>query len=331
MDGLVVRGAGVTIDPEHARALAGSLAASFRGQAEIGVTDVDVNRARALVRALNALISPPAEDAPPTQSPAERAARSDERSGARASSARAQRPAAADTSAPAGSDARDRSPDERVADNKAQEPARPSGAMPWATRDRAGRELGVGSDALRAIREDLGACTRCKLCERRANLVFGVGNPNARLMFIGEAPGADEDRKGEPFVGKAGQLLTKMIEAMTLRREDVYIANVIKCRPPGNRDPEPDEIGTCRPFLDRQIDAVSPELIVCLGRVAPMALLGREIRITKERGSWHEYRGIPMLLTLHPAYLLRNGAAKRDAWADLQQVMKRLGLSRPAR
>ena len=147
-------------------------------------------------------------------------------------------------------------------------------------------------------------------------------------MFVGEAPGADEDRQGEPFVGKAGQLLTKMIGAMGLARSDVYIANVVKCRPPGNRDPEPAELATCRPFLDEQIKAVAPEVIVTLGRVAPTALLEREVKITRERGTWVDYQGVPVMLTLHPAYLLRTPAAKREAWQDLQAVMGRLGLAK---
>ncbi|MFT6399105.1 MAG: DNA polymerase [Bradymonadia bacterium] len=148
-------------------------------------------------------------------------------------------------------------------------------------------------------------------------------------MFVGEGPGADEDRQGEPFVGRAGQLLTKMIGAMGLSRSDVYIANVVKCRPPGNRDPVAAEVAECRPFLDKQIAAVSPEAIVCLGRVAASTLLDRNVGIIRERGTWTSYQGVPMMLTLHPAYLLRQEQAKAEAWADLQLVMKRLGLNRP--
>ena len=310
----------MSIDPDTARALAGSLAETLRGQAELGVEDVDVPRAQRLVRSLRKLIdgvpSAPAKPAPAAAAPA----------AAPAEAAPRRARSVAEAEAPARGSAQERRDTRAPRATRNAPPS--SGAMPWTRRDQAGRRLGVGSDALRAIRDEIGDCTRCPLHERRSNLVFGVGNPNARLMFIGEAPGAEEDRKGEPFVGKAGQLLTKMIHAMTLRREDVYIANVVKCRPPGNRDPKPDEIATCRGYLDKQIDAVAPELIVCLGRVAPSALLGRDVRITKERGTWHEYRGVPVLLTLHPAYLLREPTAKRDAWGDLQQVMKRLGLER---
>ncbi len=226
--------------------------------------------------------------------------------------------------------------DETVSDDPpvVVERARPadvsSESLPWVPQP-TGADKGVGSDALRAVREELGDCQRCKLAGRRANIVFGVGNPDARLMFIGEAPGADEDRQGEPFVGKAGQLLTKMIGAMGLSRDDVYIANVVKCRPPGNRDPEPDEVAMCRPFLDRQIAAIEPEVIVTLGRVAPMTLFDRSVAITRERGRWVEYQGVPVMLTFHPAYLLRTPSAKRDAWADLQDVMRRLDLPLPER
>ncbi len=202
-------------------------------------------------------------------------------------------------------------------------------APPWIPRRGGAAPKGVGSPALAAIREEIGDCERCGLCARRANIVFGVGSPAARLMFVGEGPGADEDRQGEPFVGRAGQLLTKMIGAMGLKRSDVYIANVVKCRPPGNRDPAPDEVAKCRPFLDQQIAAVAPEAIVCLGKVAASTLLDRNVAITHERGKWTEYRGVPLLLTLHPAYLLRQQQAKAEAWADLQLVMKRLGLTRP--
>jgi len=181
------------------------------------------------------------------------------------------------------------------------------------------------------ISDELGDCKRCRLCAGRKNIVFGVGNPDADLMFIGEAPGADEDRLGEPFVGKAGQLLTKMIGAMGLQRSDVYIANVIKCRPPQNRDPESDEISECEPFLLKQIDAIKPKVMVTLGRVSASALLKRHVRITRERGRWVTYHDVPLMPTFHPAYLLRNPSAKREAWADLKAVMARLGLSPPKR
>ena len=205
------------------------------------------------------------------------------------------------------------------------------GSLPWVPRRDAAPAKGVGSDELMSIRTDLGDCERCGLCARRTNIVFGVGSPSARLMFIGEAPGADEDRKGEPFVGRAGQLLDKMIGAMGLSRAEVYIANVVKCRPPGNRDPQSDEVAACRPFLDRQIAAIKPDAIVTLGRVAAATLLSRNVAIMRERGKWTSYRDVPLMLTLHPAYLLREPRAKADAWADLQLVMKRLGLERAGR
>lgn len=183
---------------------------------------------------------------------------------------------------------------------------------------------------LAAIREELGDCRRCKLCDGRTHIVFGVGNPDADLMFIGEAPGADEDRQGEPFVGRAGHLLTRMIQAMGLRRQDVYIANIIKCRPPKNRDPEMDEVIACEPFLVRQIEAVRPRVIVSLGRVSAQTLLRTSEGITRMRGRWREYQGVKLMPTFHPAYLLRNPAAKREAWIDLQAVMGELGLRSPA-
>ncbi|MDF1564975.1 MAG: uracil-DNA glycosylase [Deltaproteobacteria bacterium] len=188
-----------------------------------------------------------------------------------------------------------------------------------------GYQHGVGSEALRAIRERLGDCERCGLHAGRRNLVFGVGNPAADLVFVGEGPGAEEDRRGEPFVGRAGELLTKMIEAMGYSREQVYICNVVKCRPPGNRDPEPAEVAACEPFLKEQLAALQPKVIVGLGRFAVQSLLGDyQARITRVRGRWATYAGVPLMPTLHPAYLLRNPAAKREAWQDLQAVMKRL-------
>lgn len=186
--------------------------------------------------------------------------------------------------------------------------------------------------ALPQIREELGDCTRCKLSGGRKNIVFGVGNPDAALVFVGEAPGAEEDKTGEPFVGAAGQLLTKMIEAMGLGREDVYICNIIKCRPPGNRNPEPDEIAACEPFLKRQLAAIRPRMIVCLGKFAAQCLLRSDAPISRLRGQWKAYEGIPLMPTFHPAFLLRNPSSKREVWMDLQQVMARfdeLGLPRP--
>jgi len=192
-------------------------------------------------------------------------------------------------------------------------------------------DKGCGSDALLAVRTDLGDCTRCKLSGGRTHLVFGVGNPAAEVMFVGEGPGADEDRQGEPFVGKAGQLLTKMIEAMGFGRGDVYIANVVKCRPPGNRNPEPDEIEACEPFLRAQIAAIGPKVIVALGKFAAQTLLRDGTPITRLRGRWARYGGVKLMPTFHPAYLLRSPEEKKKAWEDLQLVMKELGKQLPGR
>jgi len=178
------------------------------------------------------------------------------------------------------------------------------------------------AEALTAIRADIGDCTRCKLHTLgRTQIVFGVGNPNADLMFVGEAPGGDEDIQGIPFVGRAGQLLTKIIEAIGLSRNDVYIANVIKCRPPQNRNPEPDEVESCEPFLFRQIDTIEPKVIVALGKFAAQALLRTDAPISRLRGRVFEYRGGAKLIpTFHPAYLLRNPASKREVWEDMKVV-----------
>jgi len=173
------------------------------------------------------------------------------------------------------------------------------------------------------VRRALGDCKRCKLCSGRKNLVFGVGNPKARLVFVGEGPGAEEDNQGIPFVGAAGQLLTKMIAAMGYSRDEVYICNVVKCRPPGNRNPEPDEIQACQPFLEAQLNAIRPSVIIALGKFAAQTLARTDTPITRLRGQWREYVGIPLMPTFHPAYLLRNPAEKKAAWADLQAVMAR--------
>ncbi len=183
--------------------------------------------------------------------------------------------------------------------------------------------------SLEAVRAALGDCRRCKLAGGRQHIVFGEGNPKAELMFIGEAPGADEDRQGRPFVGRAGQLLTKMIEAMGKTREDVYIANILKCRPPDNRDPQPDEVEMCEPFLLQQIRVIRPRVIVALGRIAVQTLLKDATPISRLRGRWHLYAGIRLMPTFHPAYLLRNAAGKKPAWEDLQQVMAELGWPLP--
>jgi uracil-DNA glycosylase len=181
-------------------------------------------------------------------------------------------------------------------------------------------------EALAAIRADIGDCTRCKLHTLgRRQIVFGVGNAQADLMFVGEAPGADEDVKGEPFVGRAGQLLTKIIEAIGLKREDVYIANVIKCRPPQNRNPEQDEVDTCEPFLFQQIDVIKPKVVVALGTFAARALLRTLDPISRLRGRVFEYRGAKLVPTFHPAYLLRNPSSKREVWEDMKLVRSLLG------
>jgi uracil-DNA glycosylase family 4 len=192
-------------------------------------------------------------------------------------------------------------------------------------------DKGCASDALLAARHELGECRRCKLAKGRTTLVFGVGNPRAEILFVGEGPGADEDLQGEPFVGRAGQLLTKMIEAMGFSRDEVYIANVVKCRPPNNRDPEPDEIAACEPFLKAQIAAVQPKVIVALGRFAVQTLLRDPTPITRQRGAWRDYEGVRLMPTFHPAYLLRNPPEKAKAWEDLKAVVKELGRSLPAR
>lgn len=184
-------------------------------------------------------------------------------------------------------------------------------------------------DTLERIRTDIGDCTRCRLSERRNKIVFGDGSAKAELVFIGEGPGHDEDIQGLPFVGRAGKLLTQMIEAMGLERSAIYIANVVKCRPPENRTPEKDEVATCSPFLLRQLEVIRPKVIVCLGNVAAQNLLGTNKSISHFRGQWFDFRGSKLLATYHPAYLLRNPAAKGDVWNDLKKVMAVLGLKAP--
>lgn len=184
----------------------------------------------------------------------------------------------------------------------------------------------VANDSLPAILSEIGDCTRCKLHRGRTKIVFGDGNPKADLVFVGEGPGRDEDIQGLPFVGRAGKLLTQMIEAMGLQRQDVYICNVVKCRPPENRTPERDEVETCSPFLLRQLDAISPKVIVCLGSVAAQTLLETNRGISHFRGEWLDFRGRKLMATYHPAYLLRNPNAKGEVWKDLQKVMAVLGL-----
>ena len=179
--------------------------------------------------------------------------------------------------------------------------------------------------SLEELRAEIGDCQRCKLCSGRTNIVFGVGNPQAKLMFVGEGPGRDEDLQGEPFVGRAGQLLTDIItKGMGLKREDVYIANVVKCRPPENRNPEPDEVAACEPFLKKQIDLVRPDIIVGLGKFAVQTLLHSKGPISKLRGTWSSYHGIKLMPTFHPAYLLRNPGDKKLVWEDIKKVIKEM-------
>jgi DNA polymerase len=229
--------------------------------------------------------------------------------------------------------ARPRQEAARAAPPRATGPSRPVAAAPAAAMP-AGRDAGAvapdlaAATTLGSLAGVLGECRRCKLAGGRTHIVFGVGNEDADLMFVGEGPGRDEDLRGEPFVGRAGQLLTDIIvNGMKLRREDVYIANVIKCRPPQNRNPEPDEIDRCIPFLARQIEIVRPRVIVALGKFAAQTLLNSTTPITRLRGQWHDYRGVKLMPTLHPAYLLRNPADKRLVWEDVKQVMTELGLA----
>jgi uracil-DNA glycosylase len=209
-----------------------------------------------------------------------------------------------------------------------QQPAAP----PSATAETGATPHDQKHESLEKIRKSLGDCQRCKLAKGRTNLVFGVGNPQARLVFVGEGPGGDEDRQGEPFVGEAGQVLNRIINAMGLKREEVYICNVVKCRPPGNRDPEADEIAACAPFLLRQLQSVHPEAIVALGRFAAQTLLGTKEAISKLRGKFRDYHGIPVMPTYHPSYLLRNRADSGlfwEVWEDMAQVLRLLKLPVP--
>ncbi len=215
-------------------------------------------------------------------------------------------------------------------------PVAPSGPSLMKAPDSEDDDPGLGAPrgaaGLTLVREELGDCKRCKLWPSRQNIVFGVGNPEADLVFVGEAPGADEDAQGEPFVGKAGQLLTKMIEAMGYARGDVYICNVLKCRPPGNRNPEPDEVAACEPFLKKQLGAIRPRMIVALGKFAVQCLLRDDAPISRLRGNFRTYEGIPLMPTFHPAYLLRDPSKKKLAWDDLKAVnaaLARVGVSPP--
>jgi DNA polymerase len=182
-------------------------------------------------------------------------------------------------------------------------------------------------DLLNAVRQEMGDCQRCPLGKTKKNLVFGQGNPEARIVFVGEAPGADEDEQGLPFVGRAGQLLTDIIvKGMKIQRKDVYICNILKCRPPGNRNPQPEEIGQCEPFLKKQLRIISPEIICALGTFAAKTLLKTDIPISVLRGRFHVYEGIKLMPTYHPAYLLRNPSAKKQVWEDVQMIMKEVNL-----
>ena len=204
--------------------------------------------------------------------------------------------------------------------------ARPtSAAIPLETIPNA--DASGGDDLWELLVAEAHNCNACRLAPTRTTVVFGAGNPQADLMFIGEAPGRDEDLQGEPFVGRAGQLLTDIIKAMKLSREEVYIANVIKCRPPDNRNPEPDELDQCRPFLQRQVDLIRPKVIVTLGRFGLQSLTETQYSISAVRGQWLDYRGIRLMPTYHPAYLLRNPDAKKEVWSDMKKVMAELGIT----
>ena len=202
--------------------------------------------------------------------------------------------------------------------------AKPGSSSMGRSKEQKGRQL-------ERLRKEIGDCNRCQLHKGRTHVVFGVGNPNADLMFIGEGPGRDEDLQGIPFVGRAGQLLTRIINAMGYSRDEVYIANIVKCRPPNNRNPGPEEVDTCMPFLIRQVEIIEPRVIVCLGSVAAQNLLGTDEKITRLRGHFTEWRGIPVMPTYHPAFLLRNPNMKKPVWEDMKKVMKALGKKVKAR
>jgi DNA polymerase len=195
------------------------------------------------------------------------------------------------------------------------------GAVPQA----AAAPASQGLMTLEDIRKDIGDCQRCGLARTRSRIVFGAGNPGAKLVFVGEAPGFEEDRQGLPFVGRAGQLLTKIIESIGIARDDVYICNVLKCRPPNNRNPEPVEVETCSPFLRAQLEVIRPEIVCCLGTFAAQTVLGMKVPISKLRGQFHEIDGIRYIATFHPAYLLRNPEKKREVWEDMKRVRAALG------
>jgi uracil-DNA glycosylase len=207
-----------------------------------------------------------------------------------------------------------------------QRPAPPPSAAIFEVDEPAVPNDSSSAPTLEILRDEVAACAKChELATTRTQTVFGVGNPQSRLCLLGEAPGADEDRLGEPFVGRAGQLLNKILEACRLKREDVYILNVIKCRPPGNRNPTPEEAANCRPYLNRQLELIQPEFICCLGSVATQNLLATTAPMSRMRGRVHDYQGIKVVCTYHPAYLLRNPAAKKDTWDDMKFLMREMG------
>ncbi len=220
----------------------------------------------------------------------------------------------------------------RVYQEIGMDPPPVQGALLENVVDRQGKDRGQdleisGIKDLDQLKAFIGECVRCPLHKGRNHLVFGEGNPNARLVFVGEGPGREEDKIGRPFVGDAGKLLTRIIEnGMKLSRNDVYICNIVKCRPPRNRDPEKEEIEACLPFLKQQLAIIHPEVICILGRIAGQALLGKDFKIKRDRGKWYEYMGIPVMPTFHPAYILRNPDAKRPVWDDIKKIMKHLGL-----
>jgi len=195
--------------------------------------------------------------------------------------------------------------------------------------DREPLQENFSCNSLEELENFISNCDKCRLSKGRKNIVFGEGPPHARLVFIGEAPGMDEDVTGKPFVGQAGKLLTDIIKAMGLSRDKVYICNIIKCHPPHNRDPERDEIEICLPFLEAQLSFIHPEIICAIGRISAQSLVREDFKITRERGQWQSFRGIPLMPTYHPAYLLRNPHAKKAVWEDMQQIMKKLGLKDP--
>lgn len=237
------------------------------------------------------------------------------------------KPATASTKSTAGTANPQAAKSDVTLGTKSREAAKPAAEVAPPTTKPALKTRGEREAALDVIRKQVAGCVRCEeLCATRTQTVFGVGSPTTRLVFLGEAPGADEDKQGEPFVGRAGQLLTKIIEACTLRREDVYILNVLKCRPPNNRPPTPEESANCKEYLDGQLDIIRPEFICCLGSTAAKNLLNTEVSISKLRGKFQTYRGIRVMCTYHPAYLLRNPDAKKDVWADMKVLMREMGV-----